>query len=80
MTTFRHFQCSQNLKNQLNWKQFVKLGTDLLSGLHPGQLSFILRASSDTLPTDVNLVITGIFSVMQNVLYAIHHDPQQLMF
>ena len=27
----------------------------LLSGLHPGQLSFVLRASSDTLPTEVNL-------------------------
>ena len=27
----------------------------LLSGFHPGQLSFLLRASSDTLPTAVNL-------------------------
>jgi len=27
----------------------------LLSGFHPGQLSFLLRASSDTLPTEVNL-------------------------
>ena len=27
----------------------------LMSGFHPGQLSFLLRASSDTLPTAVNL-------------------------
>ena len=27
----------------------------LLSGFHPGQLSFLLRAASDTLPTAVNL-------------------------
>ena len=27
----------------------------LLSGFHPGQLSFLLRASSDTLPAAVNL-------------------------
>ena len=27
----------------------------LLSGFHPGRLSFLLRASSDTLPTEVNL-------------------------
>jgi len=27
----------------------------LLSGFHPGQLSFLLRASSDTLLTEVNL-------------------------
>ena len=27
----------------------------LLSGLHPGQLSFLLRAASDTLPTAMNL-------------------------
>jgi len=27
----------------------------LLSGFHPGQLSFVLRAASDTLPTAVNL-------------------------
>jgi len=27
----------------------------LLAGFHPGQLSFLFRASSDTLPTKVNL-------------------------
>ena len=27
----------------------------LLSGFHPGQLSFLLRASSDMLPTSINL-------------------------
>ena len=27
----------------------------LMSGFHPGQLSFLLRAASDTLPTAVNL-------------------------
>ena len=27
----------------------------LMSGFHPGQLSFLLRASSDTVPTAANL-------------------------
>ena len=26
-----------------------------MAGFHPGQLSFLLRAASDTLPTEVNL-------------------------
>ena len=32
-----------------------KLWNRLLLGFHPGQLSFVLRASSDTLPTPLNL-------------------------
>ena len=32
-----------------------RIWNKLLSGFHPGQLSFLLRASSDTLPTTVNL-------------------------
>ena len=32
-----------------------RMWNKLLSGFHPGQLSFLLRASSDTLPSPVNL-------------------------
>ena len=41
----------------LNWKAPARLGIDsvLLAGFHPGQLSFLLRATSDTLPTAINL-------------------------
>lgn len=51
----------QTLSVQSKFEDSAKLETTcrtwnrLLSGLHPGQLSFILRASSDTLPTEVNL-------------------------
>jgi len=33
----------------------TRLWNRLLFGFHPGQLSFVLRASSDTLPTPMNL-------------------------
>ena len=47
---------SVNFKIQLSWNLRI-CGTwnRLLSGFHPGQLSFILRVSSETLPTAVNL-------------------------
>ena len=35
-----------------------------MSGFHPGQLSFLLWAASDTLPTAVN----GVFNLMLSVL------------
>ena len=56
--------CTQKLDSlsvQCKFKDATSLETSmhlwnrLLFGLHPGQFSFILRASSDTLPTPVNL-------------------------
>ena len=54
-------QCTHKLSVQCKFKDAVSLESSshlwnrLLLGFHPGQLSFILRASSDTLPTPMNL-------------------------
>ena len=40
---------------QPGWRLLVVLGKKLLLGFHPGLFSFLLRASSNTLPTAVNL-------------------------
>ena len=49
----------------------------LLARFHPGQLSFLLWAASDTprLPTAVNLQ----YNVIPTAHYVIPSDPQQLM-
>jgi len=60
LLTDTHHDYLQTLSVQSNFEESAKLETvcktwnRLLSGLHPGQLSFILRASFHTLPTDVN--------------------------
>ena len=42
-------------KGSVELEESCKTWNRLLSGFHPGQLSFLLRAASDTLPTAVNL-------------------------
>ena len=46
-------QCK--FKDAASLKMSTRLWNRLLLGFHPGQLSFVLRASSDTLPTPINL-------------------------
>jgi len=50
----------------------------LLSGLHPGQLSFLLRAASGTLPTAMNLQQWNI-QYSAKCSYVILHVPPQPM-
>ena len=49
LTVQSKFESSAELES------FCKTWNRLLKGFHPGQLSFLLRAASDTLPTAVNL-------------------------
>ena len=56
-----------------------KTWNQLLSGFHPGQLSFLLRAASDTLPTAVNYS-GGQFNVKLSALFVTQIVLQQLMF
>jgi len=44
-----------NFEGSVELEESCKTWNQLLSGFHPGQLSFLLYAVSDTLPTAVNL-------------------------
>ena len=63
-TQYNKLQCENHLQKLTVQSKFsssaelersCKTWNRLLAGFHPGQLSFLLRAASDTLPTAVNL-------------------------
>ena len=69
LTVQSKFGCSVELESS------CKTWNRLLAGFHPSQLSFLLRAASDTLPTAINLRRWSV----QCVYYVIPPDPQQLI-
>ena len=63
-TQYNKLQCENHLQKLTVQSKFsssaelersCKTWNRLLAGFHPGQLSFLLRAASDTLPTAINL-------------------------
>ena len=49
-------------KGSAELEESCKTWNRLLSGFHPGQIFFLLRAASDTLPTAVLIYRDGLFS------------------
>ena len=79
---FKHYLFSLSLGTRLNLRPPVEPGTFIVR-LHPGQLSFLLQAVSDTLPTAIRGISgdTGIYSAVRNVSYCMwylisHHCPR----
>ena len=63
-------QCK--FRDSAKLEESCKTWNRLMSGFHPGQLSFLLRAASDTLPTAVNLRCWYVQSELNSSYHSSH--------